>query len=227
MGLFSSIGKIAGGVFGGPVGGAIGGALGGALDDKKSYKRSQAQTYQSREHEAAVAQREYERQKEFKQNDIQWKVADAKKAGLHPLAVLGSASSPYTPMGQTVTGSSVGDTAKKSFDYVQSKRDQEIHDLNKKNIEADIVLKLAQASDIAKAKTAASANQDQDKIALGDTKASVAGDNYGGIVEELFGISKGLKDLTEHISKQKWGPSPERKKQYEKYKQEWDMPISP
>lgn len=41
----------------------------------------------------------YERQKEFAQNGIRWRVADAKAAGLHPLAALGSSGAFYTPSG--------------------------------------------------------------------------------------------------------------------------------
>lgn len=37
-------------------------------------------------------------QKEFAQNAIQWKVADATKAGLHPLAALGANTVSYSPM---------------------------------------------------------------------------------------------------------------------------------
>lgn len=39
----------------------------------------------------------YNMQKEFAQNGIRWRVEDAKNAGLHPLAALGSAGASYTP----------------------------------------------------------------------------------------------------------------------------------
>ena len=42
-------------------------------------------------------QKNYDAQKEFAQNGIRWKVADAKAAGLHPLAALGSAGAMYSP----------------------------------------------------------------------------------------------------------------------------------
>lgn len=44
-----------------------------------------------------LANANYEHSKEFAQNSIQWRVADAKAAGLHPLAALGAASASYTP----------------------------------------------------------------------------------------------------------------------------------
>lgn len=37
-------------------------------------------------------------QREFAQNSIQWKTADAKAAGLHPLYAMGAASTPYSPI---------------------------------------------------------------------------------------------------------------------------------
>lgn len=40
---------------------------------------------------------EYERQKEFAQMGIRWRVADAKAAGLHPLFALGAATPGYSP----------------------------------------------------------------------------------------------------------------------------------
>ena len=47
--------------------------------------------------------KEYERQKEFAQSGVQWKVEDAKKAGIHPLYALGANTVSYAP-------SSVGST---------------------------------------------------------------------------------------------------------------------
>lgn len=42
-------------------------------------------------------QREYERQKEFAQTGIQWKVRDAKAAGIHPIYALGAPTTSYAP----------------------------------------------------------------------------------------------------------------------------------
>lgn len=44
-------------------------------------------------------------QREFAQKGIQWKVADAKKAGLHPLFAMGGSTTAYSPM---VLGDQVG-----------------------------------------------------------------------------------------------------------------------
>lgn len=83
MGLFDgggfgeAIGGIAGGILGG-VGSIVGAGMSGA-------------------NAAALIQANYEHQKEFAQNGIRWRVADAQAAGLHPLAALGAQTPGYTP----------------------------------------------------------------------------------------------------------------------------------
>lgn len=70
-------------------GSAIGGAIGGALGLIGSS--------QSQANAAKLNQLNYEHQKEFAQNGIRWRVADAKAAGIHPLAALGAQTSSYSP----------------------------------------------------------------------------------------------------------------------------------
>ena len=70
-------------------GSAIGGAIGGALG---LIGAGQSQANAER-----LNQLNYEHQKEFAQNGIRWKVADAKAAGLHPLAALGASTASYSP----------------------------------------------------------------------------------------------------------------------------------
>lgn len=58
-------------------------------------------------------EREIELQKEFAQNGLRWKVEDAQRAGIHPLAALGSSGAQYSPVGlgdndSAAIGSSVG-----------------------------------------------------------------------------------------------------------------------
>jgi hypothetical protein len=157
MGLFSSIGKIAGSFLGGPTGSAIGGAIGGALDTKGD-----------RSYASSVSDLSYGRQKEFAQKSIQWKVADAKKAGLHPLAVLGSTTTPYTPSGQTVTGSVQGDVLAEMRNAKRDKRASEMleesHFLDMRNKSADFVLKMAQASSLAKDKIDSNIKRDETQV---------------------------------------------------------------
>lgn len=82
------------GLFGnGGLGSAIGGAVGGLLGGVGSVVGAGI----SGANAAAINQANYEHQKEFAQNGIRWRVADAKAAGLHPLAALGAQTSGYTP----------------------------------------------------------------------------------------------------------------------------------
>ena len=81
----------------------LGGMLGGG--DTGPGKTAQLRSYK-------LAKDQFEYQKTLNQNQIQYKVADAKAAGLHPLYALGSSAnfSPtsYTPTGQNETGSALG-----------------------------------------------------------------------------------------------------------------------
>lgn len=85
----------------GDVAGAVGSVVGGAL--------GLAGSAASNANAAAINKFNYDAQKEFAQNSIRWRVADAKAAGLHPLAALGSASANYTP------SATIGDSPDFSF----------------------------------------------------------------------------------------------------------------
>lgn len=58
----------------------------------------------------AGQEKEIELQKEFAKNGLRWKVEDAKAAGLHPLAALGSSGAAYSPvgLGSNTTAESMG-----------------------------------------------------------------------------------------------------------------------
>lgn len=64
--------------------GAAGSLLGGLFGSKSQKKQIQAQI-------AA--------QKEFAQHGVEWKVQDAKRAGIHPLAALGAQTHAFSPIG--------------------------------------------------------------------------------------------------------------------------------
>lgn len=68
------------------------GALGGALSVSSSNRAARE-----------MAQMQADLQREFAQNAIQWKVDDAKKAGLHPLAALGISTASYSPVTSSYT----------------------------------------------------------------------------------------------------------------------------
>lgn len=98
MGLFSSIGSIAGGFFGGPAGAAAGGALGGALDGAQGQRDQRQAISRSEQFAKYQFDKNAELQKEFAQHGIRWKVADAKAAGLHPLYAVGASTSSAMPI---------------------------------------------------------------------------------------------------------------------------------
>lgn len=72
------------------------GAAASIFGAKKAEKSAQRQS-----------QQEYERQKEFAQSGVQWKVQDAKKAGIAPLAALGGSTLSYSPQSIGVSDSGI------------------------------------------------------------------------------------------------------------------------
>ena len=70
--------------------------IGGAMSAKNARK---------------IAQMQIKAQREFAQNGIQWRVDDAKKAGLHPLYAIGASGATYTPVSQdsSAMGNAVAD----------------------------------------------------------------------------------------------------------------------
>lgn len=71
------------------LGSAIGGIVSGALGLFGSDKQNQ--------YNMAMSQADRDFQREVYQNQLQWKAADAKKAGLHPLAALGGGAYSASP----------------------------------------------------------------------------------------------------------------------------------
>lgn len=92
-------------MFGG-IASAIGSIAGGLLGRKSAQEAN--------EMNAALTREQIAYQKELNKNQIQWRVEDAKKAGLHPLAALGVSSYSYTPVQSNISGqdySWLGDAA--------------------------------------------------------------------------------------------------------------------
>lgn len=71
-------------------GAAIGGTI---LSNISGSKQSKAQ----RSHETYLSDKQTALQREFAKSGVQWKVEDAKKAGVHPLAALGANTISYSP----------------------------------------------------------------------------------------------------------------------------------
>lgn len=101
MGLFSSIGGILGGVVGLPfgpigavVGAGLGGAVGGSVDANQANKKAQGYYNQ----QMSFAQQQAQFQQDYVKNMMQWRVEDAKNAGVHPMAALGVSNPSYSPV---------------------------------------------------------------------------------------------------------------------------------
>lgn len=70
--------------------GSIGSALGGIAGSLIGQKVQQG-------NQKALIDQQEKLQKQFAKQGIQWRVADAQKAGIHPLYALGASTSSYTP----------------------------------------------------------------------------------------------------------------------------------
>lgn len=79
------------------LGSAIGGIAGAFLDYGNSQSSAKSQAAANAWNQA-FSREQFEYQKELARNQIQWKVEDAKKAGLHPMAALGLSSMSYSPV---------------------------------------------------------------------------------------------------------------------------------
>lgn len=81
-----------------------------------------------------LAERQENLQREFAQNSIQWRVNDAKKAGIHPVAALGSQGISYNP--SYVGGDNFGGS--QASVSVSTGGDKEIDELNKRLLTAQV-----------------------------------------------------------------------------------------
>lgn len=85
---------------------AVGNLIGGHQDRQQRKGEVQAQK--------EMAQQNIAQQERFAKEGLRWKVADAKAAGLHPLAALGASGSSFSPVGigDTSLPSQFGDMAR-------------------------------------------------------------------------------------------------------------------
>lgn len=80
---------------------------------------------------AYVSSMNYKQAKEFAQNQIQWRVADAKKAGIHPLAALGASLYQASPQAVGADTSALGNglsemgqNLSRAYDAYQTREDR-------------------------------------------------------------------------------------------------------
>lgn len=117
---------------------AIGAGISGAFGIGQSFINQS-----SADKDRALAAKQYDHQKEFAQNSIQWRVNDAKKAGIHPLYALGSQGISYAPSSfSSMPDTSLSDVGQAVGSAVSSfagqKQAKELHELQKASMIEDI-----------------------------------------------------------------------------------------
>lgn len=195
---------------------AAGGLLSGILGDKAASKQNQQQIAAIRANNRAIEQQNAKR--------IQTLVKDARAAGIHPLAALGSsvAGSFATPQaaygGAPITGSAAGDAVKAFGDNLQVDNEQgalqrELLKAQIRNVDASTANLLSQAT--SRGSFAADTNSTR-LFPFGElhddpgfSTAQQIQDKYGDIAENVFGTAKMLHDIQKEREKVgKRDPSP-------------------
>jgi hypothetical protein len=134
-------------------------------------------------------------QREFAQKSIQWKTADAKAAGLHPLAALGAqTNTPTIPVQANPSG-------RIDIDYLN--KIAQTATIDKIRAETDYIKQQAKQAQLALSKSPGTSTPKSEKIItpFGDmetsatTKQQEVEDNYGGAVGEVYGASRFLSDF--------------------------------
>lgn len=203
-------------------------ALGGLFDNSADRKAAKKQ----REHEIHLAK-----------NQIQYRVEDAKAAGLHPLYAMGG---PTLSSNVSTPASNVGrDTANAFQNAMTRKYNEETRQKNLQLLDSQIELNKAQsmdyvaqakkASDLSMVKNNLTNNHDDDiitsrkkmvvKTPLGDitidgdySSAEEAQTVLGGIAEEIQGAMLGGKAYQQHKFKKAWKANRARQREEKRIK---------
>lgn len=99
----------------------------------------------NRKNQNKLADKQENLQREFAQNSIQWRTADAKKAGIHPVAALGSQGISYNPSyvgdGDNFGGSqaSISYQPEQKVDEKTQAYNDKVNELNLRMLEANTV----------------------------------------------------------------------------------------
>lgn len=152
------------------IGDIVGGLIGGA---------------QNRQSARAAA----DLQREFAQHGVQWRVEDAKRAKLHPLAALGMMPSHAQPiaLGDTLGPAlqSAGQDLRSAMQSGLSEEERELHDLNSELIKANTQKVYTETAKIA----SDMALDHQARTATGPA-LGIQNDPYSSIIGQVTGVSK-------------------------------------
>lgn len=145
-----------GAVGGGVLGGLLGG-FGGSGDNRNN----------NMEDALSLLNAQAQLQREFAQNGIRWRVADAQAAGVHPLYALGGAGATFSPGGVSVGGDrssmdwgafarDMGQDLSRAFDATRTENERyqaRLRDLTLTGLEVDNDIKRAQLAKLNNAQT--------------------------------------------------------------------------
>lgn len=159
-------------------------------------------------------------QKEFAQKGVQWKVEDAKKAGLHPLYALGANTTSFSPV--PVTGSATGDAiARGASNIVKNMSQSKMNKLQTDLVEAQI--QESRSRSIAALAQAKATNAEADFVTkqaiesahARDTQLKAGGvpitkdsnwsdtqdmeDRYGDVAGAIYGLAVGGADAAKTV----------------------------
>lgn len=92
------VGNVVESVVGDPLGaiGTVGKVVGGIMGNNSKSSANEANQ--------ELAQQQFQFQKDYIQNQMQWRMSDAQKAGIHPLAALGIQSPGFSPVSSSSSG---------------------------------------------------------------------------------------------------------------------------
>lgn len=132
-------------------GAGIAGAYLGSEAEKDAAAANRDISHADRLARSRAAHLEYQRQKEFAQMGIQWKMADAKAAGIHPLYAMGGSGAGYSPASWSSDSipeqprraaaeglASAGQDISRALMATRSTEEREMFQLQKQSIAADI-----------------------------------------------------------------------------------------
>lgn len=91
------------------------------------------------------ADRNIKNQKEYAQHGISWKVADAKRAGIHPLAAIGANTMAYSPVSIGDAGQNISSSVEKILDKNQRNFTERYNEAVLKKLDAETKAIMAHA----------------------------------------------------------------------------------
>ena len=176
MGFLGSLGSVLGSIVGGGAGSVIGSGLGGYAD----WRQQEMTNKRNLETQERINMQNLANSKEFAKNSIQWRVQDAKAAGLHPLYALGAPtmSPPTMRAGQEHYGGGLG----KSLSSMGQLLDIKFKKEQVESAKLDNALKKKQIS------TLSLGGRDNWLLNPNYSPSSKVGDNYSDLVENLYGM---------------------------------------